>query len=299
MKKLQFTKKKLIEWNLESFRKLEEKKKELWAEIQAIDEQGRIPAALMERKNEVLANMEVVLRCEDIHWSQKAKCKWIKEGDGNTNFVHRVANGKNRKNSISRFSIKGEMVEDLDRIKEEVIRFFSSLYTKEESPHPLIDNVFSKSLDQSEAASLEAVFEEDEIKEAIFGMAKDKTLGPDGFFMHFYQECWDIVKEDLLTVFQEFFASGVINLGVNSTFLVLIPKKEDAVSLLDFRPNSLVTSLYKIIAKVFSLRLRKVMGKVVDVTQGAFVKGRQIMDGILIATKCIDRLKKEKKSGLV
>lgn len=105
-----------------------------------------------------------------------------------------------------------------------------------ESPHPFIDNLFLKTLNQSEAVSLEAVFKEDEIKEPIFEMTKDKSLGPDDFSMHFYQECWDIIKEDLLKV------SGVINLGVNSTFLMLIPKK-GVVSLSDFRPISLVTSL--------------------------------------------------------
>lgn len=56
---------------MESFAKLEEKKKDLWAKIQAIDnaidEERRILVALTKRKNELLANMEVVLRCEDIH----------------------------------------------------------------------------------------------------------------------------------------------------------------------------------------------------------------------------------------
>lgn len=55
-------------------------------------------------------------------------------------------------------------MEDLDKIKEEAIPFFSSLYTKAESPLPFIDNIFSKTLDQSEATSLEAVFEDEEIK---------------------------------------------------------------------------------------------------------------------------------------
>lgn len=36
-----------------------------------------------------------------------------------------------------------------------------------------------------------------------------------------------------------------------------------------------------------------------DATQGAFVKGRQITCGILIAFECVDGLKKMKKSGLV
>jgi len=72
----------------------------------------------------------------------------------------------------------------------------------------------------------------------------------------------------------------VINKGVNITFIMLVPKKEGALGLFDFRPISLVSSLYKIIAKVLLIRLRKVMNKVSSLSQGAFVKGRQIMNDI-------------------
>lgn len=87
--------------------------------------------------------------------------------------------------------------------------------------------------------------------------------------------------------------------GSNATFLVLIPKKEGASGLTNYRPISLVTSFYKIIAKVLSLRLRKVMVKIISASQSAFVKGRQITDGIFIVNECVDGFKKRKKSGLV
>ena len=50
----------------------------------------------------------------------------------------------------------------------------------------------------------------------------------------------------------------------NATFLVFIPKKEGASDVQDFRPISLVGSLYKIIAKVLANRLKRVMGKLVS-----------------------------------
>lgn len=61
----------------------------------------------------------------------------------------------------------------------------------------------------------------------------------------------------------EFFESGVVCKGVNATFLVLLPKKSETKELLDYRPISLVGSLYKIIAKVLSIRLRGVIENVV------------------------------------
>ena len=54
--------------------------------------------------------------------------------------------------------------------------------------------------------------------------------------------------------------------NLNSTFLVLIPKKENVVDIKDYRPISLVGSLYKILAKVLDNRLRSVVGQVVSTT---------------------------------
>jgi len=63
----------------------------------------------------------------------------------------------------------------------------------------------------------------------------------------------------------------------------------------DFRPISLVGCLYKVLAKVLANRLRLVVGSVVSESQSAFVKGKQILDGILIANKVVDEAKRLNK----
>ena len=76
-----------------------------------------------------------------------------------------------------------------------------------------------------------------------------------------------------MSFFREFHDHNKFVKSLNTTFLVLIPKKVGAEDLRDFRPISLVGSLYKWLAKVLANRLKKVVEKVVSKAQGAFVGG--------------------------
>ncbi|XP_024640828.1 uncharacterized protein [Medicago truncatula] len=93
--------------------------------------------------------------------------------------------------------------------------------------------------------------------------------------------------------------NGKLTKGINSTFIALIPKVASPQSLNEFRPISLVGSLYKILAKILANRLRQVIGSVVSETQSAFVKDRQILDGILIANEVVDEARRSKKDLLL
>ena len=83
-------------------------------------------------------------------------------------------------------------------------------------------------------------------------MNGDKASGPDGFTVAFWQTCWDFVKEEILELFKEFYDQSFFVKSLNTTFLVLIPKKGGAEDLGDFRPISLLGGLYKLLAKVLA-----------------------------------------------
>ena len=140
---------------------------------------------------------------------------------------------------------------------------------------------------------------EEEISKAIFQLDRDKALGPDGFTIAVFQDCWDVIKEDLVRVFAEFHRSRIINQSTNASFIVLLPKKSLTKKISDFRPISLITSLYKIIAKVLSGRLRGVLHETIHYTQGAFVQGRQILDAVLIANEIVDEKRHSGEEGVV
>ena len=114
-------------------------------------------------------------------------------------------------------------------------------------------------LNHSEAEALETPFTEEEIFLALMEMNRDKAPSPNGFIVAFWQSCWDFVKEEVVELFQEFYDKKSFAKSLNTTFLVLIPKKGGAEDLGDFRPISLLGGLYKLLAKVLANMLNKVL----------------------------------------
>jgi len=107
------------------------------------------------------------------------------------------------------------------------------------------------------------------------------------------------MEGDVMRFLSDFHQNGKLTRGINSTFIALIPKIDSPQRLKEFRPISLVGCLYKILSKVLANRLRLVIGGLISETQSAFVKDRQILDGVLIANEVVDEARKSKTELLL
>nr|GEY68577.1 RNA-directed DNA polymerase, eukaryota, reverse transcriptase zinc-binding domain protein [Tanacetum cinerariifolium] len=85
----------------------------------------------------------------------------------------------------------------------------------------------------------------------------------------------------------------------NSSFITLIPKVPNANVVKDFRPISLIGSLYKVIAKVLANRLVTVLDDIVDEIQSAFVTDRQILDDPFLLNEIVHWCKNKKKQYMI
>eukprot|EP00268_Persea_americana_P004181 TRINITY_DN11318_c0_g1_i2.p1 TRINITY_DN11318_c0_g1~~TRINITY_DN11318_c0_g1_i2.p1 ORF type:complete len:108 (+),score=7.43 TRINITY_DN11318_c0_g1_i2:273-596(+) len=93
--------------------------------------------------------------------------------------------------------------------------------------------------------------------------------------------------------------TGKLSKHIGASFIILIAKKSGPENIQDLRPISLIGSIYKILAKVLASRLQKVLPTLMSYSQGAFVHGRQISDGVLIANECIHSRFIERKLGII
>jgi hypothetical protein len=68
--------------------------------------------------------LENTLLYEEIHWRQKSRALWLKEGDSNTWFFHKVANFHRRNNCVETLCIEGVMSHDPNEVKEHIVQFY-------------------------------------------------------------------------------------------------------------------------------------------------------------------------------
>ncbi|MCI34112.1 LINE-1 reverse transcriptase like, partial [Trifolium medium] len=98
---------------------------------------------------------------------------------------------------------------------------------------------------------------------------------------------------------EEFHENAKLPKALTSYFIALIPKVLSPHSLGEFRPISLLGSIYKVLSKVLTKRLSLVMDSLVPKTQSAFIKGRHLVDGVLVVNEVVDWVKRAKKMCVI
>ena len=236
---------------------------------------------------------------EEIMWRQKFREIWLKEGDRNTKFFHKMTNSHRKHNEMIGLKIDGVCHKEGQDLQQGIVNAFQSLLIDPRDWRANVEGLTFSKLEDQEAARLEKPFMEEEVFISLHELNGEKATGPNGFTVAFWQFNWETVKGEVMTTFKDFFISGKFVKSLNSTFVVMVPKKEGADDFKDLRPISLMGSLYKLIEKVLANRLKKVMNQLVNKAQNAFVEGKQILDASLIAIEVIDSLTRRKEKGIL
>ncbi|GJZ55372.1 RNA-directed DNA polymerase, eukaryota [Tanacetum coccineum] len=278
MMKLKFLKVKIREWNksnMLSVKNIKAKYKEGLEALEAIINRGDGNEEIVNKRTEVVNNIQKLDKIHSSEMAQKAKVKWSIEGDENTSFFHGVLNKKRSILNIRCIMVDGNWIESPKAVKGEFFQHFSSRFDKADVSRATINIRYPKTLTYDQHNELESEVSNVEIK-------REK-----------------IIQNDVYDAVKYFFTYGNIPKGCNSSFIALIPKILDANMVKDFRPISLIGSLYKIIAKILANRLVGVLGDIVNEVQSAFIAERQILDGPFILNEILQWSKTKKKQSLI
>lgn len=142
--------------------------------------------------------------------------------------------------------------------------YYQTLYKESKDWRPEFTIQDAKIITPEDEIWLQMSFNEEEIVESIKWCTIDKAPGPDVSLINFYLTFWDLVKEVILGTMQYFYDHKVFDRSMNATYVALIPKKAGAVELRNFRPISLITGMYKMIAKVLAERMKRVKESLVN-----------------------------------
>ncbi|XP_060960654.1 uncharacterized protein LOC133031222 [Cannabis sativa] len=218
------------------------------------------------------------------------------DGDKNSKYFHASTSARKRNNQIHQLQdSNGNWVRWDTGLDKVISDYFSNLYSASGAHPSLVVNGIRGIVNSSQNEDLLQQVTSEEVKNALFQMHLDKAPGPDGMGLGFFQKHWDIIGADIVGLVTNFFNTGELPRDLNTTNLVLIPKKKNFLSMNNLRPIALCNVLYKIVSKVLANRMRGIIDKIISTTQSAFIPGRLISDNVMIAFEVMHYLKRKTK----
>jgi len=166
---------------------------------------------------------------------------------------------RRRANSIFSLTLDGAIVDGVKGILGLVFNHFSSHFQYVAAERPNIENLNFNMLNIGQCGELTKPFSVEEVKEAVWDCDSFKNPGPYDVNMGFVKDLWSKLRDDFMRFISDFHRNGKLSKGINTTFIALIPKIECPQRLNDFRPISMVECLNKVLSKVLSNRLQRVV----------------------------------------
>ena len=226
----------------------------------------------------VKSHIRKLLAMQNAYWRQRYTQRMMQFGDENTKFFHAMATERYRKNVISQImDDSGRMVTD----HNEKSSLFFQEFRKRLGTTVGISMLFNLESLIQPCLDLDDVcqpFSHEEIDRIILDLPNDKAPGPDGFNSLFFKKTWHTIRNDMYKLCSDFYNHQADVKSLNSSYITLVPKKENPEVVNDFRPISLLNSSFKVITKLSANRLQGKALRVIHENQYGFIKGKTIQD---------------------
>lgn len=228
-------------------------------DIQAMTPPNATPD-LLDKEKEAPEDMYKWLSIQEKINKQKSKAHWIVERDGNNKYFFNCMKARASTNNIS--MLKGEngtLLHKQTEIEIEILNYYKGLLGAAVETLPAVNlNIMRQgpSLSQQQQRDMCTKITMEEIEIDLFDINDNKTPWIDGFNAYFFKKTWRIVQNDIYKVVLDFFQHNKLLRAVNYTMVTLIPKNSHPETVRDFRPIACCSTLYKIISKIISNRIK-------------------------------------------
>ncbi|XP_074305864.1 uncharacterized protein LOC141641086 [Silene latifolia] len=256
-------------------------------------------ATLLQQELDLAHDLKDLITARDSFLIQKVKVQWSLEGDLNTSYFHHSIKKRVMMKKVFQIEDKdGILCTDGDAIQNAFLVYYQELLGTHNTTDAVNINVVKQGQCYNEAHWLlmSSPVTAEEVKKCLFNIPASKSPGPHGYSSQFYRDAWDIVGTEICEAVINFFDTGKLLTQINATVITLIPKIDRPASVKHYRPISCCNVLYKVISMLLCSRMALVLPDLISKTQGAFVKGRSILENILICQDLIRQYSRGKAS---
>ncbi|CAI5475491.1 unnamed protein product [Closterium sp. Yama58-4] len=146
----------------------------------------------------------------------------------------------------------------------------------------------AKRLPEEAMSRLSAPWTEAEIKEALVGLPRGKSPGGYGLPPELFKEHWDLLGASLVDFAKRFEQSANLEESITTAVTVLLHKKGPKDQLGNYRPITLLNTVYKVLAKLLANRLKKELHLVISEGQHGFIPGRCLADAVSVVADAVE-----------
>jgi hypothetical protein len=142
-------------------------------------------------------------------------------------------------------------------------------------------------------------FLEKDLARAVHRMKIESAPGPNGFIVTFFKRLWKVIKDDIMKMVLDFNKDVLDLKRLNYGVITLIPKEKEANTIRQYRPICLLNVDFKIFPKLLCDRIIPMADSLISDSQTAFIKGRNILEGVVILHEVLHEFKRSGRQGLI
>lgn len=224
----------------------------------------------------------------------RTKSEWLLGGNKPSSYFLNLEKHNYNKKTIKRLQDEsGNFIEDPNEILEFEQHFFQALKTshfdQEYIDTTYLDTIDLPTVNRADYDFLESDLTKAEISKAVKDLKHGKCPGIDGLTAEFYQFFWSKLSDFLYALYLEIIQDEFLNDSASLGLISLLEKPEKNLLFLpNWRPLTLLTIDYKILAKALANRILPILLYLIHPQQSGFIRGRYIAENILNLTSVIE-----------
>ena len=256
-----------------------------------------------------LKEIERQLKLYEKHEWEKAKIRLHTnkkvEGEKPSKYFFSAEKQQQKNNAFKYFEdTEGHFIDQPIQMLEHVRKFYSNLFSTNGVNNfhmkKILDTVTTTFFEDEITQDMEKDIEERELYQALNDMNKNKAPGLDGLTVEFYLTFWYLIKNDFVELIDYCKRNVCLPDSMNVALIRLLYKNRgDRSDLKNWRPISLLNVDYKIISKVLTKRLRKLMPSLINEEQTCGVQGRNIQDNLMVLRDITDYVNINNKKAAI